>query len=152
MHSSYAGDLESLDPGFAVCAHSLRRSAGRAVVAGYLIVMAGCTAGGTGCVNRELDRHLSTDGAREAVVFVRECGATTAPALNVSVLQRGKALPDEAGNVLVLNDPAAMAAKRGDVVATWKTARELHLLYDQGRGVSRALPSYSGTTVVHTTR
>jgi hypothetical protein len=153
MHSSYAGDSESRDSGFTLRTRALRRSAGKAVViAGYVIAIAGCAAGDTGCVNREIDRHLSTDSAREAVVYVRECGATTAPALNVSVLHRGSSLPDEAGNVLVLNDPAAMAAKRGDVVVTWKTARELHLLYDQGRGVSRALTSYDGTTVIHIMR
>lgn len=152
MHSSYAGDSESPESGFAMCAHPPRQSAARALIAGCLIVMTGCSAGETGCVNKEIDRHLSPDKAQEAVVFVRECGATTSPALNVSVLRRGKALPDEAGNVLVLNDPAAMAAKRGDVVPTWKAARELHLSYHQGRGVSRALTSYDGTTVVHITR
>ncbi len=144
--------LRSHSAGRGVRVATLRRSVVATVVGGWLIILVGCAAGDTGCVNRELERQPSTDGAREAVLFVRECGATTAPALNVSVLDRGKVLPDEAGNVLVLNDPAAMAVTRGDVVAIWKTARELHLVYDQGRGVSRTLTSYDGIALIHTTR
>lgn len=106
----------------------------------------------SGCVNEELDRLASPDGIRDAVVFVRACGATTGPGLNVSVIQRGDSLPDEPGNVLVIRDPAAMAAKRGDIATRWVAPRQLHLTYEASRTVSRSADEQNGVRIVHDRR
>jgi hypothetical protein len=124
-------------------------------VAAFLVTLfsvSACGADSTGCVNNELERLPSPDRAQDAVVYVRECGATTGPGLNVSIVKPGIPLPDEPGNVLAIKDPAAMAAKPGDVNATWRTPSELQLTYSAGRGVSRALSTYNGTSVIHSKR
>ncbi|WP_165857017.1 hypothetical protein [Marinobacter sp. JSM 1782161] len=52
------------------------------------------------CSNEPIDAMASPDNALEAVVFERHCGATTGYATQVSIIQTGDKLPNEAGNVL----------------------------------------------------
>ena len=54
------------------------------------------------CANKEVQRITSPSGAWTAVAFTRDCGATTGTSSQVSILTSGASLPDEPGNVLVL--------------------------------------------------
>lgn len=56
------------------------------------------------CVNEPLSSLDSPNGVYQAVLFQRNCGATTPYSLHVSVLPYGAVLPDEAGNVLIVRD------------------------------------------------
>jgi hypothetical protein len=74
---------------------------------------------GAACENGVLLDVLSPDGAREAIVFRRNCGATTAFSTQVSVLERRASLADEdSGNVFVSDG-------EGRLSVTWTGAREL---------------------------
>lgn len=53
------------------------------------------------CANDEVVRVPSPDAKFEAVVFQRDCGATTGFSTQVSVVTKGGSLPNEAGNVLI---------------------------------------------------
>ena len=53
------------------------------------------------CANDEVVRIPSPDTKFEAVVFQRDCGATTGFSTQVSVVTRGASLPNEAGNVFI---------------------------------------------------
>ena len=55
----------------------------------------------SGCANAEQQRVVSPDGHREAVVFERDCGATTDYSTQVSILKAGAALPNDAGNAYI---------------------------------------------------
>lgn len=51
------------------------------------------------CANTVVAESPSPDGRWKALVFERDCGATTRASLQVSVLPAGGALGDEGGNV-----------------------------------------------------
>lgn len=55
------------------------------------------------CGNDQLQEFRSPDGKLKAVVYRRDCGATTGFSMNVSILPAVKGLPNEAGNVLVID-------------------------------------------------
>ena len=86
------------------------------------------------CGNDVVARVPSPDGRHEAVVFQRDCGATTDFSTQVSVVRTGGSLPDAGGNLLVTGggppDPGG-----GPVVrAEWAANRRLRLrVYAQTR-------------------
>lgn len=53
------------------------------------------------CANEPLGEALSPDGARKAVVFQRDCGATTGFSTQVSVIASSSTLDNSSGNVFV---------------------------------------------------
>ena len=74
------------------------------------------------CANTAAQTIVSPDGQLKAVVFERDCGATTRASRQVSVLRANQSLPNEAGRVLVIdghNFPALRVA--------WAGARTLEI-------------------------
>lgn len=71
------------------------------------------------CGNDLAQEFPSPTGALKAVVFRRDCGATTSFTMNVSILPAGQALPNDAGNVFVKDD---------DTAPTVRWIDETHLL------------------------
>lgn len=64
-----------------------------------------------GCVNEPLQTIVSPSGAFKAVVFSRDCGATTGFNTQVSVLGANETLPDEGGNIFISNKPLPIAVR-----------------------------------------
>jgi hypothetical protein len=56
------------------------------------------------CGNQELRRRTSPDSKLDVVVFQRDCGATTGYSTQVTIVPSGAKLPNEIGNVLVLDN------------------------------------------------
>ena len=56
------------------------------------------------CGNEVLSEVVAPGGRLKAVVFERDCGATTGFSTQVSILPVAEALPNKAGNVLVVDD------------------------------------------------
>jgi hypothetical protein len=85
------------------------------------------------CRNEEQNRAKSPDGAAEAVLFQRDCGATTDFSTQISVLPSGSSLGDRSGNVFVAganNDGAARASWGGPPAAVrWAGPRRLTVTY-----------------------
>lgn len=54
------------------------------------------------CGNQESQRTDSPSNNWTAVAFTRDCGATTGFSSQISLIAKGSALPNESGNVLVL--------------------------------------------------
>jgi hypothetical protein len=75
----------------------------------------GCFDFGGGCANDQLTDRASPNGRYHAVVFQRECGATTGFSTQVSVLAAGDSLRNEGGNAFTADDNhgAAPAGARG---------------------------------------
>ena len=65
-------------------------------------VLSGCV--GSLCGNQELRRRASPDGKLVAVVFQRDCGATTGFSTQVTIIQNGVTLPNTIGRVFVSDD------------------------------------------------
>ena len=79
-----------------------------AVAAGYalcFLLIAGCDGP---CGNQEVQRMASPTGEWTAISFNRDCGATTKATTQVSILRRTASLPNEPGNVLVLEGQSAV--------------------------------------------
>jgi hypothetical protein len=69
-----------------------------------LAVFAGCFDFGGACANERLVDRASPDGRWHAVVFQRDCGATTGFSTQVSVLPAGYSLRNEGGNAFTADD------------------------------------------------
>ncbi len=82
------------------------RPLGKAGLAVALVAGVGAVLWGAGrqaglCDNTPLAEVPSPGGTRKAVVFQRDCGATTGFSTQVSVLAAGEKLPNDGGNVFV---------------------------------------------------
>lgn len=91
--------------------------------------LAGCLDGAGLCANRIVSRVDAPGGARSAVMFERDCGATTGFSTQISILRPGEA-PAGKGNVLIADDDHG-AAMAGDWGGPWAEIRWLgrdHLL------------------------
>lgn len=76
------------------------------------------------CGNDLMKEELSPDGTLKAVIFNRDCGATTSFSTNVSVISSNADLPNEAGNALVMDEDARFA----NITAQWTGPRTLMVL------------------------
>jgi hypothetical protein len=85
------------------------------------------------CGNTEISRAPSPDGRYDAIIFERNCGATTGFATHVSLIPRGDPLPNAAGNLLSadLDDGGSPAPWGGPrVTASWRAAGDLVVQHD----------------------
>jgi len=73
-----------------------------------LALVSGCT---DLCGNDPLQGEESPDKSRLAVAFVRSCGATTGFSSHVSIVPRNKPIPNEPGNILVVEGKQALSVK-----------------------------------------
>lgn len=71
------------------------------------------------CGNKVLSESVSPDGRLKAVIFKRDCGATTAYSTQVSILNSSDALPNSGGNTFAMEE--------GELVVTWTGNRSLLL-------------------------
>ena len=76
------------------------------------------------CGNEEIKRIPSPSGVLEAVVFTRDCGATTRESRQVAILQHGSKLPNESG----------FFAVEGSFEVAWKNDNELLITYPRKYG------------------
>ena len=77
------------------------------------------------CGNELFQEVYSPDHAYKAVVFQRDCGATTGFSTQVSILNAASPLPDEAGNVFVMDVHPDWTA----VHIAWETERLVAISY-----------------------
>jgi hypothetical protein len=90
------------------------------------------------CGNSVVSTAYSPDRAMKAVLFERNCGATTGFSSQVSVLGADEELPNVGGNAFDANEGIGGAATTwgGPFVALkWRDARTLELRYDSGADV-----------------
>ena len=67
-----------------------------------------------GCMNPECENEVreelvSPDGTYKLVIFSRNCGATTGPNCQASILPVGASLPDDGGNAFIFDREAKVA-------------------------------------------
>ena len=83
--------------------------------------------------NAIIEEVPSPDNSMRAVIFERDCGATTGFSTQVSVLPHGAKLPNEAGNVLIAGERGTVPGKGGgpEVHAEWTAPDKLMIRYNQ---------------------
>lgn len=109
-----------------------------------IVVCAAVFSGCTGQCGNEISQTIvSPSGLVKAVVFSRDCGATTGFSTQVSILKSGRDLPNDGGNVLVLDDLVPL-------VLEWSTDSSLrvsglnrHKIFKQSTHVSGVTVSYA---------
>lgn len=75
------------------------------------------------CENSQQSRVPSPDEEVAAWVFIRDCGATTAKSVQVSVVPASDGAPSEAGNTFIIGGEST-------VVAEWQAAGQLVISYE----------------------
>ena len=69
------------------------------------------------CGNDVTQSIVSPSGKVKAVVFTRDCGATTGFSTQISIIRASETLPNLAGNALVLNNKVRLHLRwRSDVL------------------------------------
>ena len=113
-------------------------------------LLAGCN---DGCNNDVVSEVKSPDGARKAVLFQRDCGASTGYSTQISILDRDS-VPSAAGNVFIADarHGTAEATKWGGpwADAHWLSSDRLVIRYDQRARVFKAANRQFSVTVTYT--
>ncbi|MCA9880778.1 MAG: hypothetical protein KC442_23435 [Thermomicrobiales bacterium] len=102
------------------------------------------------CRSTEITRLTSPDSHHDAVLFDRNCGATTDFASHVSLVPSGEPLGNSAGNVFIAEagEAVARAAWGGPPVAVhWDTGGVLVIRYDPGAEVFQTATEVAGVPV-----
>jgi len=105
------------------------------------------------CENEILTELPSPDGRLIAVVFERDCGATTDFSTQVSVLPKASRLPDQGGNVFVAdtNHGAVPPGPGGgpEVEVIWSDRATLMIRHRSEARVFKSERRVKGVTVVY---
>ena len=119
-----------------------------------LSITAACDITG-GCNNDIVGVAASPDGARDAVLFQRSCGATTGFTTQISIVAHGAALSG-AGNVFVADGDHGKTADtpwHGPWAGMrWLAADRLLVDYDADSRVFRKVERVEGVTIQFRTR
>ena len=113
------------------------------------------------CGNDVLSDVPSPNGSHHAVVFERDCGATTGFTTQVSIVGRGEVVRErssfwtatEKGNVLIVDDNHG-AAPQGpgggpNVDVTWRGEHDVLLTYHSRARVALAVERIGDTRITH---
>lgn len=85
-----------------------------------IVVVVALPSGSDLCANDKVVEVLSPNGQRKAVSFRRNCGATTSYSTQVSILPAKTTLPNESGNIFVVDDEPMMTLR-------WINDQHLHI-------------------------
>jgi hypothetical protein len=69
----------------------------------FILIAVNATGCSDLCANEVQAETASPSGANRALVFTRDCGATTGWSTHISVISNRQTLPNEGGNTLVLD-------------------------------------------------
>ena len=121
------------------------------------IALAACNLDGSDlCRNYELQTIYSPDGDRKAVVFQRDCGATTGFSTQVSILRSSEKLPNKGGNTFIADtDHGRAPAGQGggpEVRLRWVTEERVEVVYDKRARVFRAEETVDGVRIKYEER
>ena len=98
--------------------------------------------GDAGCKNAPTDEATSPGGSYRAVVFQRDCGATTAATTQVALIAASDSLPNAVGNIMVSDDPFPAHV-------TWRGSNELVIRYDRAARISKRVPKKGPVSVTY---
>lgn len=94
------------------------------------------------CRHQVVGTFTAPEGLKKAVVFQRDCGATTGFSTQISILPLSHDLPDESGNVFIADcdHGAAPAAAHGgpEVHLSWSDSNRLEIRFHPKARVFRS--------------
>ena len=112
-----------------------------------LFIAASCSIGLAGCdamcENEQIASFSSPSGAARAIVFNRNCGATTGFNTQLSILSGSEKLPNDGGNTLILDGSVPVkihwAAEASVIVSGYGSAK----VFKQESAVGGVVVSYA---------
>jgi hypothetical protein len=93
------------------------------------LLLAGCGDGGL-CSNRITQRTASADGALDLVVYERDCGATTAFATHVDLLEPGEAIAGSSDLFIATRGNWHPEWDGAEATARWTGPNSLLIIHD----------------------
>ena len=112
------------------------------------LFLSGCSACDSMCGNEIISSVPSPSGTHYAVVFQRNCGATTGFSTQVSVLPAGKRLPNDPGNTFIADEGHDYSVPL-DVAVSWDSEKVVRLEYDARLRIFRNESQVRGVKVVY---
>jgi hypothetical protein len=103
----------------------------QAAALAMIVAIASCSVSENMCGNEVLDSVPSPDGETSAVIFHRNCGATTGVNIQISILPTGTT-PDGPGNTLIIDGAPDYSSRYRP---TWKNKRNIGLIVPDGSRV-----------------
>jgi len=97
------------------------------------------------CGNEIFEEALAPDGKFKAVVFQRDCGATTDFSTQISVIPSDEALPNEAGNISV----ARGHPRDTHIEIHWSPPKNLVVRLKVGLAALKRKDAYKGFSIVY---
>jgi hypothetical protein len=105
------------------------------------------------CGNQILGTYPSPGGSKKAVLFVRNCGATTDWFLEASIIALAEELHDtDKGNIFAADSDHGAAAEYNPiggpaVKVTWADSDELEIRYSQGSRIFLKISQFGQTRI-----
>jgi hypothetical protein len=121
------------------------------VLAGLALAAVSWLFVGSSCGNDVLREIGSPDGQHRAVVFQRDCGATTDFSTQVSILPAGTQLRNEGGNLFVATGAPAGLGGGPIVEVSWIRPRLLQVRHHRETRVVRAESKACGVVAHYAT-
>ena len=100
------------------------------------------------CANESIQIVHSPSKQKRAVIFSRNCGATTGYNTQISIVDATENLANTPGNVFV-SDSAQDYAKRNEAIVRWKADDELVINYGASARVFKSLEAAAGVKIIY---
>jgi len=100
------------------------------------------------CVNQIAGQFPSPDRNYQALVFSRDCGATTEFSAQISLLQAGASLTNHPGNLFIASSKGSQEVS-SEIRVQWVGDRTLRIEHDVNARVFLANPGVLGVTVIY---
>lgn len=97
-------------------------------------------AAASSCANSSIAEYLAPGGRIKAVVFERDCGATTGFSTQVSLLSIGESLRNESGNLFV-------ADHAGSIRVSWRPDTQLRVEHHAKARLFKTEPKYQNVSI-----
>ena len=95
------------------------------------------------CTNDIISESVSPNGLLKVVLFSRSCGATTVLNTQASILKKNQSLPNDGGNIFILD--------QGQATAEWRSNTEIFVSADSEARFFKKESSLHGVTIVYQT-
>ncbi len=103
------------------------------------------------CENELVGEHPSPDGQYKAVLFVRDCGATTGFSTQVSLLRSNEQVKSGSGNLFIADTDHGKVPsnlKGGlEVRIGWKGSKDIYIVHHENARVFKAEKIFNGINV-----